>query len=349
MKAAIFAFTRTGCTTAQRVQSSLPEAEIHLYAPPRIAVPPFLPICQPPKMCYGAEFAWADAMIFVGACGIAVRAIAPFVQDKRTDPAVLCMDEQAKFIVPLLSGHIGGANDLSRRLAQSLQAQPVLTTATDVNRKFSVDDWAARNGLVISDMQAAKAISAAILEREIPLHSEFPICGTLPSGVVLADNGALGITISYHTIEPFAQTLRLIPRILHLGIGCRRNTPEQAIRQAVDTVLAQNQIDRRAIVRAASIDLKANELGLLQFAQPWQLDFYSAEELARVEGTFTPSKFVESVTGVDNVCERAALLGADTLIVKKTAICGVTVALAAENWEVHFEETADCRHRAGKL
>ena len=214
----------------------------------------------------------------------------------------------------------------------------MITTATDINKKFSVDTWAARKGLVIASLSRAKAVSAAILEQDVPLKSDYPIVTNLPGGVVLADSGDVGIRISVFKDEPYKQTLRLIPKILHLGIGCRKGTPVETIREAVDEVLLEHNIDQRAIKCAASIDLKAEEAGLLAYCQEEKLPmtFYSNQELKAVPGDFTPSEFVQSITGVDNVCERAALIGAEKLIVKKTARNGVTVALAQEHWEVHF-------------
>jgi precorrin-3B C17-methyltransferase len=128
-------------------------------------------------------------------------------------------------------------------------------------------------------------------------------------------------------------TEKMIPKNLHIGIGCRRGISASAIREAVESVLMQNGLDAGAIRCVASIDLKADEKGLLQYCDEigQKPIFYPAEELRKVPGTFTSSSFVRSVTGVDNVCERAALAGADELIVKKTAINGVTVAVAAEN------------------
>ena len=277
-------------------------------------------------------------MVFVGSCGIAVRKIAPYVHDKRTDPAVLCVDELGTFVIPLLSGHIGGANALARKLAESLHATPVITTATDINRKFSVDTWATEHGCAISSMKLAKAVSAAILEGDIPLKSDFPIVGNLPNGVIPGENGNLGIYLTITDKEPFENTLRLTPKLLHLGIGCRRGTEKEAIANAVEQVFRENGLDFRAVKCAASIDLKQDEEGLLSFCkeQNVPIQFYTAQELESVPGEFTPSPFVQKVTGVDNVCERSALVGADNLIVKKTACHGVTVAVAMENWEVHF-------------
>ena len=338
MKVAVFAYSRQGCKTARQVIAHFAGHEIQGYTMERFEEPGFRPIRRPSKPFYGPIFNDVDAMVFVGSVGIAVREIAPHVRDKSTDPAVVSIDELGQFSVPLLSGHIGGANDLALALAETIGATPVITTATDINKKFSVDAWAARKGLVIASLSRAKAVSAAILEQDVPLKSDYPIVTNLPGGVVLADSGDVGIRISVFKDEPYKQTLRLIPKILHLGIGCRKGTPVETIREAVDEVLLEHNIDQRAIKCAASIDLKAEEAGLLQYCgeQKLPVTFYTAEELKAVPGEFTPSVFVQSITGVDNVCERAALIGAEKLIVKKTARNGVTVALAEEHWEVHF-------------
>lgn len=339
MRLAVFAFSRRGCETARRVLEAVGEAgQCRAYTMEKYAEEGFSPIVPPLSRFTGPVFAWADAMVFVGACGIAVRSIAPHVRDKRTDPAVLVVDERGQFVISLLSGHIGGANDLTGRLAAALGATPVITTATDVNQKFSVDAWAARHGFAIDSMPAAKAVSAAILEGPVPLVSDLPIAGPLPSGVEAGRSGPVGICISWEKKSPFDETLLLVPPVLHLGIGCRRGTPARNIREAVEAALTGHSIHPKAVKCAASIDLKADEEGLLAFCgeMGWPISFYSAAELLAVEGRFTPSGFVQSVTGVDNVCERAALLGAETLLVKKTARNGVTVAVAAEHLEVRF-------------
>ena len=340
MKLAVFAFSRRGRDTARRCLAALagPRDEYRAYASESWAGEGFSPI-RPPLADFTAPvFAWADAMVFVGACGIAVRAIAPHVRDKRTDPAVLAVDELGQFVIPLLSGHIGGANRLAARLAEAVGATAVVTTATDVNRRFSVDEWSARQGLYIDDMAAAKAVSAAILEGPVPVWSDFPIAGDLPAGLEPGESGPLGICISWRRKFPFDRTLLLVPPVLRLGIGCRRGTSSGAIDALTDQLLAEHNVHPAAVGTVATIDLKKDETGLLDFCRDlgWPLSCYSAEELAAVEGDFTPSDFVRSVTGVDNVCERAALLGAERLLVKKTARDGVTAALALNAWEVRF-------------
>lgn len=340
MKLAVFAFSRRGRDVARRCSDALagPGDEVRAYAAQRWAGEGFQAIAPPLADFTGPVFAWADAMVFVGACGIAVRAIAPHVRDKRTDPAVLAVDELGRFVIPLLSGHIGGANRLALRLSEALGAAAAVTTATDVNRRFSVDEWAARQGLFIDDMSAAKAVSAAILEGDVPLWSDFPIAGDLPPGVAPGERGPVGICVSWARKAPFDRTLLLAPPVLRLGVGCRRGTPASAIAALADQILAEQNVHPAAVETVATIDLKREEPGLLAFCRDrgWPLRCYSAGELAAVEGDFTPSDFVRSVTGVDNVCERAALLGAERLLVKKTARDGVTAALALKAWEVRF-------------
>lgn len=301
---------------------------------------------------YGRLFDSNDVLIFAGACGIAVRKIAPYIKDKQTDPAVICIDELGTYVIPILSGHIGGANDIARYIAEQISSTAVITTATDINGRFSVDSWAARNGFIIDDIKAAKEVSSAILEQDIPLISEFKIAGQPPAGIRSEDGNTvrsyndnadrfrndIGIYVGCNIRKLFSRTLRLIPKAVHLGIGCRKGTDEDSIRQAVDKVLSEHDIDKRAVKCISSIDIKSGEKGLLDYAEHNNLpiNFYSAEELNNLDGDFTSSEFVKGITGVDNVCERAAMIGAEHLLVRKNAVNGVTIAAAIEHMEVHF-------------
>ena len=336
MRLAVFAFTRRGCDTARAGIRALKPSQCRRFAPAKFDQEDFEDYRPPLAEFVGAAFDWADVLLFIGSTGMAVRGIAPWVKDKKTDPAVLVVDEGGQYVISLLSGHIGGANGLARRLAAELGAVPVITTATDTNGKFSVDDWAARNGLTIGSMDAAKAVSAAILEGDVPLLCDYPIASPLPAGVVPGERGEVGIYIGWRDIAPFAATLRLVPRVLKLGIGCRRGTSEETIAQVVSRVLGG--IPLEAVAEVASIDLKRDEAGLLEFCarRGLPLRFYSAQELSRVPGAFPASPRVKAVTGVDNVCQRAAMAGAKKCIIEKTALEGVTVALAELEWEAVF-------------
>ena len=330
--AAVLSFSEQGARTAERVADALrSEYVVERYAPRGNL-----------STLTANLFPRVDALIFVGACGIAIRAIAPYVAAKTTDPAVLVLDERALHVISLLSGHIGGANALCWRLAAALESDAVITTATDVNHRFSVDAWAAGQGLAISDMKIAKLYSSAILKRDLPLYTDLPIEGELPSGVFYGDSGPIGAAVSYRIVDPFKQTLRLTPPVLYLGVGCKRDTPEERIASLVETVLVNNSLDPAAVAGMASIDVKSDETGLLAYAanKNVPLRFFSAEELRAVPGEFTASGFVASKVGVDNVCERAAMAAAGEgarLLVKKTSQNGVTVAVALGNRRISFE------------
>lgn len=273
-------------------------------------------------------FQEADGLIFVGAVGIAVRAIAPFLKSKATDPAVIVVDERGQYAIPILSGHLGGGNDLARKIGQVCGALHVITTATDINGVFAVDEWAKRQNCHVAQVHKIKEVSGKLLAGEpVKIRSDWGIAGDLPKDVFLTEADAdVCVSISGEV----ENALHLIPRIAVLGIGCRKGTPVEKIEETFRVFLEQADIHEKAICMVASIDLKKEETGLLEFCEKHEFPFvtYSAEELQQAEGGFMPSAFVKSITGVDNVCERSAVLGGGILYQKKFVGDGVTMALA---------------------
>ena len=335
MSAAIFAFTERGIDTARRVRDAL-GGEIRV--PRRLARADCTAYLGSLADCVGGAFS-GEALVFVGASGIAVRAVAPHVNSKDSDPAVLCVDERARFVIPLLSGHIGGANRLARQLAEALDATPVITTATDVNGRFSVDAWAAARVYAISDMALAKRVSAAILTRDIPFCADrMPENADLPDGLYRAEAGALGVCVSVCERHPFDETLLLIPRALRLGVGCRRGASREAIEGLITKALRAHALRPEAVREVATIDVKGDEAGLAACCSEhnWPLKLYSADRLRAVRGDYSESDFVREAVGVGNVCERAAMAEGGRLLVPKTAENGVTVAVAEMEWGIDF-------------
>lgn len=253
------------------------------------------------------KFQPGNALVFVGAVGVAVRAIAPYVKSKTTDPAVVAVDETGKFAIPLLSGHLGGANDLAREIAAVCGAVPVITTATDLHGLFAVDQWAKQQSCTVLNPGGIKKVSGALLAGgKVELCSPWPVAGEPPEGV----------------------SLRLMPKIAVLGVGCKKDTPVQALEEA----FAALPVHPASFCKVCTIDLKGEEPGLLAFCRAHGLELatFSAARLRAVPGNFSASEFVEQVTGVDNVCERAAVLGSGgTLCLKKRSMGGVTMAVAA--------------------
>ena len=277
-----------------------------------------------------SHFQTGNGLVFVGAAGIAVRAVAPHINEKTTDPAVVVVDEGGRFAVPLLSGHLGGANDLARDIGKVCGAAPVLTTATDINGTFAVDEWAKRQNCAIPDAGKIKQISSLLLSGGgVRLHSSWPIEGEAPPGVTVVDGEDYDIRLDVRTRGK--DVLRLVPRIAVLGVGCKQGTSQETIETALAAMLDRSGLSELAIYAAATIDLKKNEPDLLAFcaSHGWPLYTYSAAQLQKAHGNFTSSDFVRRVTGVDNVCERSAVLAAGgPLCWKKNAGSGVAMAIA---------------------
>lgn len=318
MSRAYLAFTAKGEALAHRLAEALPGSVSRCGGDVTL------------KGWTAEHFAQDEALIFVGAVGIAVRAIAPHCRSKAADPAVVAVDEGGNFAVPLLSGHLGGANALARALAKACGAVPVITTATDVNGLFAVDLWAKAQNCAVLEPERIKHVSGALLAGQtVRYWSPWPVAGETPAGVEKAD--APEAADFALTLTPQGEALHLVPRIGVLGVGCRRGTTARQLEEAFAAFCAASGLSPAAVCAAASIDLKKDEPGLAAFckAHGWPITFYPADELRAVPGQFTPSAFVASVTGVDNVCERSAVKASGgTLLLPKTAGGGVTLALA---------------------
>lgn len=283
------------------------------------------------------HFRQDDALIYVGACGIATRAIAPYINHKTVDPAVVVIDELGKNVIPLLSGHIGGANRLSKIIADKLGANAGITTATDINGVWAVDTWAKSKGMTIKNPEYIKSVSSKLLSGKNIIIKSFAKIEGLPEQVnVKEDDSDLSdVLVTYNNID--ADKLVLVPKVLNLGIGCKKGTAYKDIEALWKEVAGLHNLETKAIKQINSIDIKADEKGLIEFANSLGVELitYSEKTLNSLEGSFSQSEFVRSVAGVDCVCERSAVMGAkghddSCLIVRKTAMNGVTIAVAIE-------------------
>ncbi len=296
-------------------------------------------------------FSEVEAFVFIGASGIAVRLIAPCVDSKLTDPAVLSVDEKGRFVVPLLSGHIGGANEIALGLADYIGAQPVISTATDLNSLFSVDVFAIKNNFEINDLKKAKEFSAELLVSKKancciadPINSYYRITGTLPRELSIThsprdDKNVPEFIISSY--EDDKEKLVLFPKCLIVGIGCRKGVGLEKLYNFCVKVFEDYKLDLRSVKKICSIDIKKSEEGIIQLAQKVGVPFevFSADNLSALGDGFTASSFVRQQVGVDNVCERAAVAGgAEKIIVKKTISDAMTLAVGIEKLTIDFQE-----------
>ena len=364
----------------ERWQQKHPEDELECRV--KCSALPSVSMTETVTELTGSWFADRDAILYFCASGIAVRSIAPFIRHKAKDPAILVIDETGKFCISLLSGHLGGANALAEEVSGLMADQgmiPVITTATDREGRFAVDEFARKNGLVLTDFQSAKEISAAILHGEkILFECGYPVEGEVPEELILERNkkenrqekencerdgswghekpesdstdrktemlsGRKRILISdrIHTDTEVTEKeccLQLLPKNIVVGIGCRKGTDRDAIWQAVTDHLQSLSLSEEALAGVASIDLKQEEEGILAFCREKQIPFmtYSAEQLQKQMGSFTPSEFVEKITGVDNVCERSVVAAGATLLSGKKAENGVTTAVGEYQRSIVF-------------
>ncbi|MBF0328862.1 MAG: precorrin-3B C(17)-methyltransferase [Nitrospirae bacterium] len=319
MSIAIFYITNKGLTLAQKIKGFYPDAEVIKFNAESV------------------ENLWENtkALVFIMASGIVVRTIAPFIKDKRTDPAVLVLDEAGNHVVSLLSGHLGGANRFTQELAGYLCAEAVVTTASDANNLPSLDLWAAENNLIIEEWDKLPQTAVRFLNSgTLRVYSEIDI--KLPEDFLNAEPRFADLLITNKkTIANCGcrakDQLYLRPKNLIIGIGCNSGTSMDEIESAVWEVIEENNLSFLSVSAAATIDIKAKEPGLAAFAKKYNLPVHSfrPEELNSVKG-IKKSKTVFKATGAYAVSEPAALLASDTdsLVVTKQKMGNVTIAIA---------------------
>ncbi len=280
------------------------------------------------------EDAWkrAEALVFIMASGIVVRTIAPLLKDKRTDPAVVIIDEGGRYVVSLLSGHLGGANEKARKIASFLGGEAVITTASDIHHLTSIDLFARERGFIIDDWKSLPSVAAHLVNRGIlAVFCETEI-DLPPEFIPVSDPTSADLVVTNRTDVAQAGALSLRPRNLVVGLGCNRGTSFEEIDGAARGVFEANKLAFSSVRALATIDIKAREPSIAAFAKVYGLSVltYSAEELNRVAGVIV-SEPVLRATGAKAVAEPAAILGAGvgTLLVRKQKRGNVTVAIAA--------------------
>ncbi|NVO00199.1 MAG: cobalt-precorrin 5A hydrolase [Geobacteraceae bacterium] len=350
MKIAIITITRNGARLGARLQSGFADAE--LYALPKylgtagkgaIAIEPDL----------GALFErlWPEVggFICIMATGIVVRKIAPYLRGKDVDPAVVVMDDAGKFSISLLSGHLGGANELAERCAFVTGARAVITTATDANGLPSFDMLAKENGWAIEDLSRVKVLNSLLIDDEkiavvddtglvrsffhgqgrLQFHESFV------AGLRSEAKGFLFVTNSIIPPQLRSESLLVLrPKNLVLGIGCNSGTSADEIEGVVISNLKRLFLSSASIALVASAEAKSREPGLIEAAERFGVPFicYPSEELNSVESPTPPSAYVMAAIGATGVAEPAALLasGRGELILKKIKSGNVTLAIAVK-------------------
>lgn len=309
MRVIIYTYTDNGKKLAKRLENIYPDANLSESGKPVIS-----------------DFENNDLLIFIGACGIAVRLIAPFVKDKLKDPAVIVVDELGKNIIPILSGHVGRANEYACELAKALEAYPVITTATDINEVMAIDEFAAKNGLDIVNRDNIKKVSSGLMKGK-------------PVNIALDDD--VIITSSRRASGINEKVLGLVYQPVVVGLGMRKGIEAARLEEFFINSLREVNLEPKDVAGIASIDIKEDEVALIELSSKFgiPLFFYTAAELRVVEGEFEASIFVEQTVGVSDVSGRAAkALGKEgSFILDKKKYDGMTISIFKKLRRVTFE------------
>lgn len=363
---AILALTKHGANLALQLQSRMPGSVCYVPVRHRFALA--MGAVGFDRLADALQWVWPkfSALICIMATGIVVRQIAPHLSHKKDDPAVVVLDERGKFVISLVSGHLGGANRLARHVARLTGGQAVVTTATDVQNRPALDLIAREAGLEIENFEMLSRVARALLEEEplwiydpegrlrsylahepsinwltqapavsppsaaVPVQENLEGCSEAPDYAGgHAENP--GVWVSETLVPPSLKCLVLRPRNLVVGIGCNRGTPAGEILDLLREVFLREKLSAASIRNLSSIDLKADETGLLGAAAALQrpVYFYPREAVEKITVP-NPSEQVARHIGVSSVCEATALLSArsQTLIVPKQKTLNVTLAVA---------------------
>lgn len=346
---AIICITKHGTSLGARLQAAMPEADLWVSAKfSEIAPPGHIPFEGSPSKIMADLFARYTGLIFFISLGAVVRMIAPHLKDKHSDPAVLVVDERGQFAIPALSGHLGGANSLARRIGDALGATPVITTASDVTGTLAVDMLGREFGWRIAGWENATPVSAAVVNEEpVAVYQDagepgwWPADKPLPKNIFVVDSfegcaaAKAALVVTDKATVPAdvrAKAVLYRPRSLVVGVGCNRGTDAAEIAAAVADTLAAHNLAPQAVKGWASIDAKADEAGLLAAAAELgvSIRFFPKEALNAITVP-NPSEAPMKYVGAQGVAEPAALLaageGAD-LVVPKQKVGNCTVAVA---------------------
>jgi cobalt-precorrin 5A hydrolase / precorrin-3B C17-methyltransferase len=275
-----------------------------------------------------------NRLVFIMATGITVRTIAPLLNDKRTDPAVVVMDDKGRNVISLTGGHIGGANKLAREVADVVGGEAIITTASDVNDLPAIDLWAEDHGLIVENATKVSKAGTGLVDRgSVRVFNELPL--NLPDAFRPVKDASLAdivVTDRTDLVQTRRDVLVLRPKTLIVGIGCNSGTLADEIESAVRSTLERNGLSFLSLASVATIDIKTREPGLVAFALKYGLPLhaFTADQLNAV-GDVTPSPAAQKATGARAVAEPAALSEAGeagSLVVKKQKIGNVTVAIA---------------------
>ena len=331
MKVAVVGITRKGRETAADIAGKIPDAH-YVQADAGI------------KDCIGQLWHEYDGIVCVMAAGIAVRCIGTLMDSKYTDPCVIVVDEQCTYAISILSGHLGGGNRLTELLSSECGAVPVITTASDISGHTAVDIWAVENNFNIVNKENLARISSRLMEKSfLNLYQDREYITDIPEDFRVVREEENADVVVGENVRILDARLCLVPRLHYIGFGCRAGVEKHEFEEILRILEEEAGVNRNTIAGIASIDIKQNETGMLEFAREkkWPIRFFSKEKIRGIYNEdLEISSRVEEKIGVYGVCEPAALLAAaykgipGKLIVKKRKWKRITAAVAVREFSM---------------
>ena len=335
MRTAIYCVSKTGYKTCLKVKENVYN-NLHIYVSGRVAnllnlenenIENLFIINERVPILLEKTFNKYDLHIFVAATGAVVRIIEGKFKSKDTDPAVITIDDHANFVISLLSGHLGGANEECKKIANGIGAIPVITTASDVGGKIAVDTLSQKIKAKLNDLDGAKRVTSLIVNGEnVSLH--------LPKNIVNHDENSAGAIIVSNRKN--IEISKIIPQNIFIGIGCKRGVSKEHIIEKLKYAMDKQNLELSAIKMAASAWVKSDETGLLEAMKELDIPikFFEKEEILKLEDLIEEkSEYVKKTIGVYGVSEPCAFLassGKGAFLAKKIKLDGMTLSIFEE-------------------
>lgn len=328
MKIAIITITENGDKIANIIEKSL-EADITTFSKSGNRNFVFKDVVK-------KAFQQFDGVVFITSTGIAVRSIAPYIEAKDKDPAIIVIDNSGSFIISLLSGHLGGANEISLKIAEIIKGIPVITTATDNLGVIAPDMIAKENHLIIDSLKDAKNIASLLVKGEKVVFLDEENIISTPKGYTKDfkdSKGAVYVTnkVDYKLPEELSNVkkLKLIRKNIVLGIGCKKDYSKKSMEDNIISTLNEYNIDKRAIKSIGTVEIKKEEKAIINLSQKLQvpMNIFTIDEIKEVHEDFEGSDFVEKTIGVRSVAEPCVKLQGGKNISGKLKLNGMTLCI----------------------
>lgn len=319
---AIITVTKNGVVLAKKIKDK--EENIDIYTMKKFSEEGLFEIENSLAETVGNIFKKYYGIIFITAMGIAVRVISPYIQKKDIDPCILVVDENGNFIIPILSGHLGGGNELASKIATKIKALPLITTSSDISGKIAVDTLATKINGRLKDLESAKKVTSLIVAGEkVQIKVPDNISDENPSGVILISN------------KENIEMTQIIPKNIVIGIGCKKGSSKEKIIFAIKDILKELNISNKAIRVIGTVDVKKDEIGIIESAKYFDvpLKIIQRDEIKKIQDRFEKSEFVEKIIGVTSVSAPCSVLSSEKngkLLIEKKRYEGVTLSVFQE-------------------